>query len=477
MSRLLQNVDHFNQVQNLLKSLGQLDPADSVDSSTRRALIGGLSGMQEATLRSVLADSVDGKPVVRLLVGLLDKLPDAAAKAAAAQLLGELDPWAVRLFLKVGTQVSIDVLAQLFRGQDADSGLNAIAEAIHTLADVLRNPERGGSFRAPVFRQAIEGLQKLAEAAGEVGFKASRTLESVVEGYKAQRERGFDHLAFLADGEGRASELAQRALADLVGAGALALDPGSRTLGVRSLDALDEAAARHPSAGRELARGICAIVEQGEAGLELLRPIAMRSGCAAEAAQEALLAVVLRGGAVAQDAYFLLVGLEETGAGALARLRRSTKKHGEKAVDVLDWIARHPGGGGDAAARDAVQCLKDVAEVEERVAPLAVMRLVALADEPDSASAPAVDALADILIHAPIPAAAVVAAWRGEIGPGSRRVLDALAGMGEAASDALHRIAEGGGVLGEHAHILGGDAFDGVLDALGNWSLEPPRES
>jgi hypothetical protein len=472
LSMLLQHVDHFSQVQNLLKSLERLDPADPADRATRRAMIGGLCGMQEAALRSVLGDTIDSKPVVGLLVEVLDKLPNEEAKAAAADLLKDLDAGAVRLFLKLSSQVSIEVLSQLFRGQDADSGLNAIGEAIHMLGDVLRNPEKTGKAGSAVFRQAVEGLQKLAEAAGEVGHKAAKTLEAVVQDYRSSGERGFESLSSMAVGEGLAAEAAQRALGDLLALGALAPQEAARGLGQRAIEALDEAARTVPTARRELERAVAAVAEQGGAALEVLRATALRTGPAGDAAQRELLSLVLKGGAAAENAYHLLVGLEETGVDALGRLRRYAMKHGEKAVDVVDWIARNPGRGGDGAVRDAVHCLKDIAEVEERIARMAVAKLVVLADETGGAAEAAAEALVEILLAGPIAAGEVIAAWKGARTRGSQRVLDTLVRLGEAGAEALRHIAEGGGELGEQAHIVVGDVFDGVLDALGSWSLE-----
>jgi hypothetical protein len=363
----------------------------------------------------------------------------------------------------VGGKLAITAGKELakLQGAGVEQQLNMTADAINTMADVIRNPDKYGKAAQAMGRQAMEGLRNMADQAGEVGQKALKAMGDVVEDLKKKGEAGLDTLKWIANNPGKAAEQAQKALGDIAQKGLTALNDAEKAVGKKALEALNEAAKTYKSAKTQVEKTVGEIAKKGEAAIDTLKWAAQNPGVVADAAKKELVDLALKGGAAAKKAYDTLVDLGDKGKAAVEDLAKKAAAAGEKGLETLKWIAENPGKASDIAVQEAVNGLKSLAQGTADAAKAARAALVKLADDTGKAGQRAVDALVDVVKQGGAAADEVLNAWKGNLTRGGTKVIEALGNLGDAGMEALGRVAQKGGQLASQA-------LDTVLSTAGS---------
>lgn len=261
---------------------------------------------------------------------------------------------AVQTAIRAGGEAAIKVAQWLGTAEAQNLRLSAhvVAQGLHLLADVIRNPGKYGDAAEAMAKQAIATLVNLAKDATALGKAALTELKLVVGDLKKLGVRGLETLKWIAQNPGQAAGIAKDALVDLVAQG---LDVGKAaydTLVSLGADGIDLAK-----------KAVRALIAAGKNVPEMLNYIMGKGGDFAKAAYQELLKI----GPAAKDAVIGLV--------------KSLAAGGEHAVEMLKYIIENPGQFGDDVRKAVVGALADIVRHAEASAKAAVDALVHLVKE------------------------------------------------------------------------------------------------
>ena len=372
---------------------------------------------------------------------------------------------AIGIAIETGGEAAINATEGLLvHGiENIGNNLEATAEGLHVLADIIRDPSKYGELAQEAGQRAVEKLSELADGAGVLARAARDELQDVVGDLKNLGEDGLEALQWIASNPGEAAQHAVDAIEDIANDALELGTAAGKAVARQALETLndvadlgDEIAA---AANRALTNVAENAIELGEEGIEILGWIANNPGESAQIAKEALVDVAVAGGELAEAAYTEIVDLGEAGVELANEVARSVVDLGEDGIEMLTFIARNPGDAADIA----VDGLKNIASEIGDAARQAGEELVRLTDLGVEAAG---EALENLLLEGGESIRNVVAALNDEIGPGVAAVINGLADVGDAGLEALAGLADAGFDFAADGFSAAADAISG----LGDWA-------
>ncbi len=355
---------------------------------------------------------------------------------------------------RLGGKAAIEatVALQQLQAQGVGEAAHVLAQGLHGLADIIRNPGKYGEQAEALAKQAVEQLSQLAQGAGDLAAAAAKELGGLVTDLKNLGEKGVQALGWIASHPGEAAGKAAQALGNLAQEGIKLGTEAGKALADAALGALDGAQTALKALGnvatdaykateRAVQGAVDSAVALGEKGVETLGWIANHPGQAAGIAKDALVNIASQGAEYAQQAYDALVGLGSDGVKLAEQVANNLVNAGEQGVEMLKYVAAHPGDAASKAAQIAVDGLGTLARGVGRAAEAATDALVGLVD---NGLQEAKDTVTSLLTEGGSAAKRIASAWAGELSEGAKEVIGGLKDLGDAGADALGDLANAG---------------------------------
>jgi hypothetical protein len=346
------------------------------------------------------------------------------------------------------TEVALNMPADVLR-QDA----HAAAESLHLMADVIRNPGKYGKEAERLAKQAVDRLSDLAKSGYEVGKAAAKELKSLVGDLEKLGEKGVKALAWIASHPTEAAADAARALGKLAQQGLHMAGEAGKALTRAALQGLGQARDALVAAGQAVGDAakaayqavsdavdstVDAALKAGKAGVEALTWIVNNPGTAAKMVGGALVKAASKVGETAKLAYDTIVSLGEKGVALGKEVVGKLKDLGAAGVDLLTYVAQHPGQVAAAARKAACQALSDFAKQTGEIAEKAAKALVHLVD---NGIGEAKDTVKVLLTESKEALKRIAKHWQGELTAGALEVIGGLKDLGDAGKDAAKNLA------------------------------------
>ncbi len=336
--------------------------------------------------------------------------------------------------------------------QGVGKGMELTADGLHTMADIIRNPEKYGEMAKQMAEDAVNKLGELAKGAGELAQQAAETLGNVVKDLKAMGEKGLEQLKWIASHPGEAAAKAATALKDMATEAmklgteaAKRIAQGAMAALATAQDALAAAGEAGLKALNEVKQATVQVVDAalaaGKKGLDTLAWIANNPGEAAQMAKDAIQNVIAQGGEMAKQAWDSVKDLGEKGLKLAGDVIKGAKELGEKGVELLKYAVENPGEAAEAVRKAAVDVLKSIAQGVGDAAKAATDAVCSFVDNGITEAKQVVE---ELLTAGGDAAKRIAETWGKELSEGAKQIMDGLKDLGDAGAEALGDLAEAG---------------------------------
>ena len=343
---------------------------------------------------------------------------------------------------KVGAQAAI--LQNQANAYLVRQGMHYNAEALHGMADMVRNPEKYGQAAELMAKKGVENLSYAAGQVGEFAQTAKLELQGLVGDLKQQGAKGLKGLGWIASHPGESAEHAYRAMSDLAQKGlelhnqaGLALARQAVRTYQGSMEVLKKAGSTAEktlaAAGNIFNRSLDEAAKLGKEGVEWMGWVASHPGQTAKIAGRKLVDLAVNVNELHQEAYQQILNLGAKGTQLAGQVVKGLENLGEQGVDSLLYIAKHPG----ESAHAAMQSLGKIARTTSKAAKQATDALLDLVNQGDESAKKVVSSL---LVNGGKAAERIVAIWKKELSSGAREILSGLQDLGGAGAEALQRL-------------------------------------
>ncbi|MDO5087256.1 MAG: hypothetical protein Q4D74_06565, partial [Comamonadaceae bacterium] len=372
-------------------------------------------------------------------------------------------------------------LQQTLAAQGIGEGMEMTADGLHTLADVIRHPEKYGAMAEQMVGQALDKLGEMAQGAGELADAARRQLTETVDYLKGLGEKGVETLQWIATHPGEAATQAINALSGMVNEAMRMGTEAGRQLAESAMTALGNAQKALAQLGEAGAKALDAVTDAignvaesalaaGKQGVETLVWMLNHPGETAQMAEAALTDIMAKGGEMGKHAWDQLMALGDAGLKFAQDVIGKLGEAGAAGLEMLKYAVENPGEAAEQIRQAALNGLEALANGAGEVASAAVDAITGFVD---SGIKEAQKTAEHLLTQGGAAAQRIIDTWSRELSEGGKAVIEGLKDLGDAGREALGKLANAGiafagevlGRIGEAVQDAAETVVEGAQDA------------